>query len=342
MKAIVLEEHGDISQLQYKEKGRKQELASDEIYVEIRYCALNHLDLWLRKGGTGDKFNLPTVPGSDISGVVAETGADVTHVKKGDAVLIYPGVSCGHCEMCANGWETRCPEFQIIGYQRDGGYAEGVVVPSKNVLRIPSDYMDQWAAVPISYVTAWNALVTKGGLNVNDTVAVWGAAGGLGFAALSIVRGFGAEAIAIVGSEEKKAFLRERGFDGHVVVRSDDILKDIRSIAKKGVSLVLDQAGRATWNHSLKMLGRGGRLACCGITTGPKTETDLRYIFGKQLSISGSWMGDKKDLLEVITFLERQPELLPYIDRTYPLKEAGDAQKFVEEGNHNGKVLLEI
>src|SRR5699024_727407 len=136
---------------------------------------------------------------------------------------------------------------------------------------------------------------------------------------------------------------RERGFNGAIVVRSKNIVKDIRSLTnKKGVSLVLDHVGKATWNHSLKMLQRRGRLAFCGITTGPKTETDLRYIFGKQLSIFGSWMGDKKDLFDVIQFLERKPEFLPYIDRTYSLAEAGSAQAYMESGEHNGKILLEI
>lgn len=342
MKAIVLVQHGSTEQLKLKNDVPLPDLEPYEVRVNVKYCALNHLDLWLRRGGTGDRLTLPRIPGSDIVGEISNIGKRVNHVHIGDHVLVYPGLSCGHCEACVHGQETQCDQFRVIGYHTDGGYAERVHVPAQNVLVIPAQELQRWAAVPVAYITAWNALVTKGRLTPNDVVAIWGAAGGLGYAALSIAQGYGAQVIGIVGSEEKAQFLRSQGFDGRVIVRTDETAKEIRRITNKtGVDLVLDHVGHATWNESLKMLKRGGRLAFCGVTTGAKTEMDLRYIFGKQLSIYGSWMGNRSDFHEVIRFL-KQHALLPYIDRTFSLQEAGSAQSYMEHGEHMGKILLKI
>lgn len=345
MKAIVVEEHGSIDVLRYTESQPIGELGSDEVRVQIKYCGLNHLDIWLRKGGTGDKLTLPRIPGSDIIGIVQETGQAVRHVRAGDTVLLYPGQGCGLCSACISGRETMCPEFKIRGYQVDGGYAELVTVDQSYVhpLSVPAEQLKLWAGVPVSYVTAWNALVTKGRLKPNDTVAIWGASGGLGYAALAIAQGFGANVIGIVGSEEKAAFLQEQGFTGSIVVRSESLLDEIKQLTqKKGVDLVLDHVGQQTWNSSLKMLARGGRLAFCGITTGPRVETDLRYIFGKQLEIYGSWMGDHQDFVQVVQFLQHHPQALPYIYKEFPLEEARLAQAIMEKGDHVGKIVLKI
>lgn len=343
MKAIILEEHGDVDQLKLQELSEKQSLEINEIEVDLKYCALNHLDLWLRRGGTGDKFTFPIIPGSDMVGVVKKIGSNTTNVTPGDTVLIYPGVSCGHCDYCNRGNETQCLKFEIIGYNRDGGYAQKIRIPSKQVVKIPNENLNQWAAVPIAYVTAWNALVTKADLNVNDTIVIWGASGGLGYAALSIARGINANIIAIVGSEDKEAFLRNQGFEGIVIQRSEDVVKKVREYTNnKGADVVLDHAGKATWNQSLKMLGKSGRLAFCGITTGAKVETDLRYIFAKQISIYGSWMGDKKDFNQVVSFLTNHPSSLPHIDRTFLLEDVGEAHSYMEKGIHKGKIILLI
>lgn len=342
MKAVVLEEHGPVEALQYKENHLLSELRPHEVRVQVKYCGLNHLDLWLRRGGTGDHLQLPRIPGSDMAGVITEVGSEVTQRKPGETVLIYPGIGCGHCSACASGRETLCHRFAVIGYHVDGGYAESIHIPAVNAIPIPKEEMKRWAAVPVAYVTAWNALVTKAALAPNDTVAIWGATGGLGYAAVAIAEGFGAKVIAIVGSEEKAEFLRDQGFQGDVLIRSEHLEEEIRQLTdKKGVDVVLDHVGSATFRQSLRMLARGGRLACCGVTTGPKCETDLRYIFGKQLSIFGSWMGDRADLMEVITFLQRTGRL-PYIDREFPLASAREAQSYLEKGQHVGKIVLSI
>jgi len=343
MKAIVLESHGELDALTFREDIETAPLRGHEVRVDVKHCALNHLDLWLRRGGTGDRLTLPRIPGSDIAGVVTEIGSDVTHLRPGDTVLVYPGVGCGHCVACADGKETQCLHFQIIGYHVDGGYAESVTVPAKNAISINTDELSRWAAVPVSYVTAWNALITKGRLHANDTVVIWGATGGIGYAALSIAMGFGARVIAIVGSEEKRSFLQEQGFTGDIVVRGERIVKEVRALTNKaGATLVLDHVGAATWKNSLGFLARGGRLVTCGVTTGYLAETDLRVIFGKQIQISGSWMGDRSDFLEVIHFLQSKPQYLPYVYKQFGLKEARDAQACLENGEHVGKIVLNV
>jgi NADPH:quinone reductase-like Zn-dependent oxidoreductase len=342
MKAVVLNSHGPIEHLNISNEQSLQDLQYGEIRLKIMYCGLNHLDLWLRKGGTGDKITLPRIPGSDIVGIIESKGEGVFNLSIGDAVLVYPGTSCGNCTYCQKERETLCKEFKIIGYHIDGGYSDYINVPAKNVVKIEAQNLDAWAAVPVSYITAWNGLVTKGNLTMFDTVVVWGATGGLGYAALTIAEGFSAKTIGIVGSKEKELFLRERGYKGHIVVRSENLQKEIRELTdNQGVDIVLDHVGQETWKESLKMLKRGGRLAFCGVTTGHQAVTDLRYILGKQLTIHGSWMGDMNDFKEVVQFIEVN-ENLPYIWKTYSLDEVRDAHQVMEEQRHIGKIVLKV
>ncbi|WP_164985130.1 zinc-binding dehydrogenase [Ammoniphilus sp. CFH 90114] len=340
MKGIILEEHGPAESLQWKTNLPSKALSPDEVRVEVHYCALNHLDLWLRKGGTGDKLTLPRIPGSDVAGKVVEVGEAVAHLSVGASVVLYPGQGCGHCSSCSEGRDTLCSQFQIMGYHTDGGYAQHVTVKAENAIPISVESLREWSAVPVSYVTAWNALVTKAKLSVNDTVAIWGAAGGLGYAALSIAEGIGAKVIAIVGTDDKEEFLRKQGFTGDVLTRSDNVEQEIKKLTdRRGVDVVLDHVGKSTWNSSLRMLKKGGRLAFCGITTGAVVEMDLRYIFGKQLEIYGSWMGDRRDFYQVVNFLSKK-ERYPYIYREFPLEAAAEAQEVLESGQHVGKLIL--
>ncbi len=343
MKGVILEEHGELDQLLYKENLRINDIKDDEIRVQVKYCGLNHLDVWLRKGGTGDRLSLPRIPGSDVVGVVAEKGRDVTNVTAGDTVVLYPGKGCGQCDACSKGRETLCKRFEVLGYNNDGGYCEYVQIQSKRAIKVTKDMLKEWAGVPVAYVTAWNALVTKGKMTAKDTVVIWGASGGLGYAALSIAKAFGAKAIGIVSSEDKIAFLKEKGFDNvEFIIRDSEVGKRIRELTNKaGADLVLDHVGRKTFNESLRMLARGGRLAVCGITTGPIADVDLRLIFGKQITISGSWMGDLHDFHEVVQFLLRT-KAFPHIDEMFPLKEVKKAQQTLEEGKHIGKIILQI
>lgn len=343
MKSIVLERHGSIEELKLHSHKDSGYLKEEEIKINIKYCALNHLDLWLRKGGTGDHISLPRIPGSDIAGVVVDKGKSVTHLEIGDGVLVYPGFGCGYCTACINGTESLCKQFKVIGYNVDGGYSEFTIVKAKYAVAIPKDDLKRWAAVPVSYITAWNALVTKGKLSASDTVAIWGATGGLGYAAASIAQGFGARVVGIVSTKRKAKFLKVNGFNGEIIVRSDLLIKDLKELTNNnGVDLVLDHVGKDTWVNSMKMLAKGGRLAFCGVTTGAIAETDLRLIFGKQLTITGSWMGNHSDFIKVVDFLKSNPKLFPHIHKTMKLEEVGEAQSILEEGAHLGKIVLEI
>lgn len=343
MSGIVVEEHGGIEQLVYKDDIELHPLKNDEIRVKVKYCGLNHLDIWLRKGGTGDRLSLPRIPGSDVVGIVSEKGKDATNVELGDAVVIYPGMGCGQCENCSRGRETLCKHFEVFGYNNNGGYCEYVKVQGKRTVKITGENLQEWAGVPVAYVTAWNALVTKGKMTARDTVVIWGASGGLGYAAMSIAKAFGARVIGIVSTKEKILFLQRRGFDDvDFVVRDSDVGKSVRELTNKtGANLVLDHVGRKTFSESLKMLARGGRLSFCGVTTGPIAEIDLRLIFGKQITITGSWMGDLQDFHEVVQFLLRT-KAFPYINKEFPLADVKKAQETLEEGKHIGKVILKI
>lgn len=314
-----------------------------EVVLDVLATGLNHLDLWLRQGDTGDDLVFPRVPGSDVLGIVRAVGPAVPGDLVGSRVLVYPGRGCGDCAFCSEGRPSACRRFEIMGYQYDGGYAEKIAVAAASVHRVPDDAPMSWAAVPVSYITAWNALVTKGHLQPGQTVAVWGATGGLGYAAARIAEALGAHVVAIVGTEEKRLWLTAQGFSGEVLLRDADLVKRARATTGgRGVDLVLDHAGAATWNSSLRMLAVGGHLAFCGVTTGPVVETDLRQIFGKQLTIAGTWIGDPEDLQQVSALLAAHPEALPVIVNSFALDDANAAQSAVADPAGNGKTILRM
>ncbi|MFI9627453.1 zinc-binding dehydrogenase [Streptomyces sp. NPDC052042] len=338
MKVQVQEEHD--APLVLRERDEPA-VGAGEVRVRVIAAGLNHLDLWLRQGGTGDAITLPRVPGSDVFGTVVETGDGVPSDLLGTRVVVYPGRACDKCHHCAAGHPSACRAFRILGYQYDGGYAQSVVVPAGSVVPLPHDAPREWAAVPVSYITAWNALVAKGGLKADDVVAVWGATGGLGNAAVRIARAIGAHVVALVGSDEKASWLSATGFDGDIVVREDDVVRRVRATTDgRGVDMVLDHVGAATWNASLRMLAVRGHLAFCGVTTGHSVEMDLRPVFGKQLTVAGSWMGDAADLAAAVALLRDHPEALPVIENSFSLDDAGSAQEALSDPAGNGKIIL--
>lgn len=228
-----------------------------------------------------------------------------------------------------------------MGYSYDGGYAEFASVPATSVLPVGDGAPVNWAAVPVAYITAWNALVTKGRLQPGMVVAVWGATGGLGNAAVRIAESLGATVVGIVGTEEKALWLGATGFAGDVVIRNDDVARRVRATTGgRGVDMVLDHVGSATWNDSLRMLAVRGHLAFCGVTTGHSVETDLRQVFGKQLTIAGTWIGDPADMEAVVSFLREHPEALPVVESSFMLVDAAAAQTAVGDPTGNGKIIL--
>ncbi len=340
MKAVVFHEHGGVDRLRYED--RPDAVVKDnEVLVRVRACALNHLDIWGRIGLPGIHIPLPHISGSDICGEVVSTGRLVTRARSGDAVIVSPGLSCGVCEYCLSGRDSMCRSYKIIGYLVDGGYAELVSVPEVNIIPMPEWLKpEEAAAVPLVFMTAWHMLVTKAEVSPGEYVLVLGAGSGVGSAAIQIAKLFGARVIATAGSEGKLRLAKILGADELVNHSEQDLAAEARRITeKRGVDIVFEHVGSATWEKSVKALAAGGRLVTCGATTGYMGQTDIRYLYSRQLSILGSYMASKGELLKVID-LVNQRRLKPVVDKVYPLAEAGKAQQRMEKREHFGKIVL--
>ncbi len=338
MKAVVFQEFGGPEVLLYREIPDPK-FRQDQVLVRVKACALNHLDLWVRKGLPG--VNLPHINGSDIAGVVEAVGEFVTAVKPGQRVLVAPMAFCNHCVMCASGQQNLCREFTVIGNGVDGGNCELIAVPEVNVIPIPDTLsFDQAASVPLVFVTAWHMLVARSKIQQGQWVLVLGAGSGVGTAAIQIAKLFHANVIATAGDDEKLAKARALGADYTIDHHRQKIGDEVRSITnKRGVDIVFEHVGKATWGDSIKSLRPGGTIVTCGATTGPDVSFDLRQLFAKQLSFLGSYMGTMGDLHEVLghVFAGR---LKPVVDRVFSLSETAEAHRYLESSKMFGKVVL--
>jgi NADPH:quinone reductase-like Zn-dependent oxidoreductase len=340
MKAVAFAQHGGPEVLQYLEVADPQ-IKANEVLIEVRACALNHLDVWVRQGLPGIKIPLPHIPGNDIAGVVRESGALINWVKPGDEVMIQPGVSCGHCAECLAGRDSMCDEYDIIGYRRDGGYAELVAVPGVNVIPKPANL--NWAeaaALPLVTLTAWHMLVMRAQIRPGEDVLVHAAGSGVGSLGIQVAKLFGARVIATASSDEKLSRARALGADETVNYTHDDWPKQVKGLTRgKGVDVVFEHTGVNTWPGSIASLKKGGRLVTCGATSGFDARTDLRHVFYRHLNILGSMMGSKSELLAAMKFIEAG-KIRAVIDRTLPLSEARQAQQLMEDRAQFGKIVL--
>jgi NADPH:quinone reductase-like Zn-dependent oxidoreductase len=338
MKAVRFHEHGDVSVLRY-EGAPDPVPAAGEALVRVRACALNHLDLWQRRGLDRVRIPFPHISGADVSGDVIEPGA--SGLARGTRVMLQPGISCGHCEACLAGRDNECPSYDVLGYQSAGGYAELVKVPAVNLIPLPAnaDFVEA-AAFPLTFVTAWHMLVTRAQVKPGEDVLVLAAGSGVGQAAIQIALLHGARVIATAGSEEKLARATALGADAVLNHHTDDVPKRVRELTSgHGAHIVVEHVGKATWDRSVKCLARGGRLVTCGATTGHEAAIDLRFLFGRQLSLLGSYMGTKSELLQAARFFTTC-RLKPAVDRVFPLKEAAAAQQRLEAAGQFGKIVL--
>ena len=342
MKAVVFHEQGGRDKLRLEDRPKPQ-ITETEVLVRVKACALNHLDLWARQGLPNVKIPLPHISGCDISGEVAERGKLVEGVEVGMKVVVAPGIGCGHCQECIAGRDNYCRQYQVVGYNVDGGYAEYVKVPGSNVLGIPDALsFVEAASVPLVFMTAWHMLVGRAKIRLGEDVLVLAAGSGVGIAALQVAKLFGARVIATAGSEEKLKAAEKLGADFLVNHRTQDIVEEVKRItSKRGVDIVTEHVGEATWDKSVRSLTQGGRMVTCGATTGREGRTDIRYVFSKQLSILGSYMGSKAELHEVLRFFENN-RLRPVVFKTLPLEEAAEAQRIMEESEHFGKIVLTV
>ena len=340
MKAIRIHEFGGPEVLRYQDVPDPKP-RNDQVLVRVRACAMNHLDLWVRKGLPG--VNLPHIPGSDAAGEIVEVGEYVTGLKPGQRVLIAPMHFCNHCAKCVAGLQNQCPEFTVLGNAVDGGDCELMAVPAVNVIPIPDNLdFNQAASVPLVFLTAWHMLVGRAGIRPGQTLLVLGANSGVGIAAIQIAKLFHARVITTAGDEQKMQKARELGADYVINHYQQKMSEEVRGITnKEGCDIVLEHVGAATWEESMKALKPGGTLVTCGATSGPQVGIELRFLFTRHLSLLGSYMGTMGELHEVLghVFAGR---LKPVVDRVFPLAEAGAALRRMEEGAQFGKIVLRI
>jgi len=342
MKAIVFNQHGGPEVLEYLD-APEPHTKPNEVLVEVRACALNHLDVWARRGLPGIRISLPHILGNDIAGVIREVGDLVDWVKTGDEVMLHPGVSCGHCAACLAGRDNMCPDYDILGYRRDGGYAEFVTAPAVNVIKKPENLSwEKAAAIPLVTLTAWHMLVTRANVQPGEDVLVQAAGSGVGSMGVQIAKLRGARVIATASSDEKLAKAKELGADEVINYTRDDWPKEVRSLTdRQGVDVVFEHTGAATWPGSISALKNGGRLVTCGATSGFDARTDLRQVFYRQLSLLGSFMGSKAELLQAMKFVE-SGAISPVVDRSVPLAEARRAHELMEDRAQFGKLVLVV
>jgi NADPH:quinone reductase-like Zn-dependent oxidoreductase len=340
MKAVVFHTHGGPEVLQIQEVPTPRPGPGDVI-IQVRATSINHLDLFLRRGLPGVKTPLPRVLGADASGVIAETGSDVTHLKTGQRVTINPGISCGHCEFCAAGYGSQCTSWAIAGENTDGAYAEFVKVPAHVVLPIPDSIsFEEAAAAPLVFVTAWSMLVGKGRIRAGEDVLILGAGAGVGTACIQIAKLTGCRVIVTASTPDKLEKARQLGADVLINYKAVEFDKTIREMTgRRGVDVVVDYIGADTWVRSLRSARRGGRILTCGATTGYGPQTDLRQIFFRQLQVFGSTMGNHQEFLEVMKCIFRG-QLKPVIHAVLPLTEAAKGHQMIENREVFGKLVL--
>jgi NADPH:quinone reductase-like Zn-dependent oxidoreductase len=338
MKAVRIHQFGGPEVLTYEDVPDPQP-RKDQVLVRVRACALNHLDLWVRKGLPGVK--LPHILGSDVAGEIAATSEYFSGLKPGQRVLIAPMHFCRHCAKCVAGLQNQCREFTVLGNGVDGGNCELIAVAAANVIPIPDALeFNQAASVPLVFLTAWHMLVGRAGVRPGQTVLVLGASSGVGVAAIQIAKLFQCCVITTAGDETKMEKARALGADFAIHHYRQKISEEVRKItSKEGVDIVIEHVGAATWEESVKSLKSGGILVTCGATTGPSVGVDLRHLFGRQLTVLGSYMGTMGELHEVLghVFAGR---LKPVLDRVFPLADLRSAHEHLEKSQMFGKVVV--
>lgn len=342
MRAVRFHEHGGPEVLRYEE-APDPAVRDRGVVVRVRACAMNHLDLFQRRGLERVRIPLPHISGADVAGEIALVGPGVAGLAVGQRVIVQPGLSCGECARCLAGEDNYCPRYDVLGYQSDGGYAELVAVPATNVIPLP-DHIDfvTAAAFPLTFLTAWHMLVTRARLAAGETVLVLAAGSGVGQAAVQLARRLGAQVLATAGGPDKIAACERLGVSRVIDHYEEDVVARVRELtAGRGVDVVVEHVGQATWDRSVRCLVRGGRLVTCGATTGHQASLDLRVLFAKQISLLGSYMGSRAELWRAAD-LFFGGQVAPVVDRTFLLSETAQAHRYLESSSQFGKVVLVV
>ncbi len=346
MRACVLTATGGIQHLHITDVPDAPAPKAGEVRVAIRAAALNHLDLFVMDGVPGGAQQLPHIVGADGAGVVDAIGSDVVNVRPGDRVMLNPGISDYTCEFCQAGEHSLCTNYRLLGEHLPGTVAELVTVPAHNVVRIPPVSPElTWAeaaAFSLVTLTAWRMLVTRAQLKSSETALIWGIGGGVSLAALRIAKLLDARVIATSSDDAKLAAAKQLGADVTLNHRTQKVAQEVRALTnKRGVDVVVENVGAATWDDSLRCLRRGGRLVTCGATSGPQVSLDLRRLFWHQWSLLGSTMGNAAEYAEIVRRLS-QGQLRPIVDRVYPMAQARQAFERLSKGEQLGKVVVEV
>jgi len=342
MKAVVMEARGGPEVLKAMEVPTP-EPGPKEVRIRVRAAALNHLDVWVRKGVASPKLPLPHVLGADASGVVDQVGPGVTAFAPGDEVVVNPGLSCGHCERCLAGEDNLCAKYEILGEHRWGAYGEYLVVPEVNLLRKPPNLsFVEAAAIPLTFLTAWQMVVDKLGVRPGEDVLVMAAGSGVSVAAIQIAKLFGARVIATAGSEDKLRKAKELGADETVNYTHPDWYKEVRRLTGgKGADKVVDHTGALYFEGVIRATANGGKIAIAGASSGYEGTLPFAHVFFRQISILGSTMGSKSRLFPILRFVE-QGRLKPVVGQVLPLEAAPEGHRLLEERRVFGKVVLEV
>lgn len=344
MKAATIESHGKLDQIKVQQVDPPS-VGPNDVLVETKYAALNHLDIFVIRGWPGLKLTMPHVIGADGAGVVKEVGSEVSTVVEGDEVAINPGLSCGKCNHCLSGEQVFCEDFSILGENQWGTLAELIKIPEINAIRTPKGFELKYAAAgSLTFLTAYRMLTTQGGIKPGDVVFIHGAGGGVASAAIQIAKFFRAKVITSTSTTEKELKAKELGAD-HVInyKENQDFTKDVflNYTDKRGVDIVIDSVGKATFPKSIKMVKPGGKIITCGVTSGPFTKIDLTNVFWKHLEIKGSTMANQSEFREVLNLIF-EGKMSPVIDKEFSLDHVKEAMTYLNEGKQFGKIVVKI
>ncbi|AXA36061.1 Alcohol dehydrogenase [Candidatus Sumerlaea chitinivorans] len=341
MKAAVFEEAGDLEKLVIRDLPDPTP-GPGQVLVQVKACALNHLDLWARRGAFNIALPMPHISGSDVCGIVAALGEGVHDWTLGERVIIAPGQGCGQCEACRAGHDSYCDQYKIFGFQTQGGYAEFAVTEARHLIRVSRNLSyEEWAAVPLTFLTAYHMLFSLARLQPGETVLVHACGSGVGVAAIQLAHLGGACVIATSASDHKlRRAQRELGVENVVNYDRENVVKHVMHLTNgRGVDVVIDPVGPAVWEDSLAILRRGGRLVNCAATTGMETKISVRTLYARQISLMGSYMGFRYELDKVVRLAECG-RIRPIVDKTYRLEDARLAQERMENRENFGKIVL--
>ena len=318
------------------------EITDTEVLVRVKAFSLNHLDVWVMGGNYPVKVPLPHIFGSDSAGIAEQVGSQVKHVNVGDGVIVFPGLSCGHCEKCLRGRDNECNSFTLIGTGVDGASAEFVKAPGINIFKKPEGLtFEEAAGIGITYTTAWNSLVLRAGIGQGDTVVVHGASSGAGSALIQVAKLFHGKIITTVGDDWKIEKAHELGADFIVNHKKEDLAQAIKRITKGELAdIVVDHVGAATFNTSLSCLKRGGRLVTFGSTTGDELPLSLRYVFGKNITIHGVYVGPRAAFGQVLGLFPKH--LRTVVDSVFEFQDVRKAYEKLLSRQFFGKIVVKI